>query len=61
MAKDEGTPVKLRETRGGYPSGDKLITDLKSPPPGPAPGAKAKPSSAESGKGESGDGHSDTE
>jgi len=42
MAKDEGTPVKLRETRGGYPSGDKLISDLKPPPPGPAPGCESK-------------------
>jgi hypothetical protein len=60
MAKDEGTPVKLRETRGGYPSGDKLISDLKPPPPGPAPGAKAKPSNVDSGKGDSGESHSET-
>jgi hypothetical protein len=60
MAKDEGAPVKLRETRGGYPSGDKLISDLKPPPPGPAPGAKAKPSDANSGRGDTGDSDSDT-
>jgi hypothetical protein len=50
MAKDQGEPVKLRETRGGYPSGDKLISDLKPPPPGPAPGAQAKPADADTGK-----------
>lgn len=60
MAKDEETPAKLRETRGGYPSGDKLISDLKPPPPGPAPGATAKPSNADAGKGDASDSPSET-
>ena len=60
MAKVKSTYVKLRDTVGGYPSGDRLITDLEPPPPGPAPGAKEKPSNANSGKSDSGDSHSDT-
>jgi hypothetical protein len=43
MASDKGKPTKYRETRGGYPAGDVLISDLKPPPPGPAPGMKEKP------------------
>lgn len=60
MGKVKSTHVKLRDTVGGYPSGDRLITELKPPPPGPAPGAKAKPSNADSGKGDSGDAPSET-
>jgi hypothetical protein len=40
MSKNRGATVKQRETRGGYPAGDKLISELKPPPPGPAPGGK---------------------
>lgn len=40
MAKDKRTRTKSREERGGYPAGDKLVSELKPPPPGPAPGAK---------------------
>jgi hypothetical protein len=32
--------------RGGYPAGDKLVSDLGPPPSGPGAGAKPKPSSA---------------
>lgn len=59
MGKVKSTRMKLRDTVGGYPSGDRLITELEPPPPGPAPGAKAKLSNADSGKGDSGDSHSD--
>jgi hypothetical protein len=40
MAKDKTSTVKPREERGGYPAGDKLVSELKPPPPGPAPGSK---------------------
>jgi len=40
MPKDKTTRTKPREERGGYPAGDKLVSELKPPPPGPAPGAK---------------------
>ena len=40
MAKDKRTRTKPREERGSYPAGDKLVSELKPPPPGPAPGAK---------------------
>lgn len=29
-------------TRGGYPAGDKLVSELSPPPKGPGPGAKPK-------------------
>ena len=48
MSKDKSVAAKPVEERGGYPSGDKLMTELKPPPPGPAPGAK--PSGNDSGK-----------
>lgn len=40
MGKDKGTSAKPLEKRGGYGAGDKLVSELKPPPPGPAPGAK---------------------
>ena len=30
---------------GGYPAGDKLVSELTPPPPGPAPGARVPASS----------------
>jgi hypothetical protein len=39
MAKDKTSTVKPREEVGGYPAGDTLVSELKPPPPGPAPGA----------------------
>ena len=36
--------------KGGYPAGNKLVTELKPPPSGPAPGAKPAPSSSGSSK-----------
>jgi hypothetical protein len=45
MTKGKSTTAPQRETRGGYPAGDKLISELKPPPPGPAPGVKAANSS----------------
>jgi hypothetical protein len=33
MAKHKSTTVRPREERGGYPAGDKLVSELK-PPPG---------------------------
>jgi hypothetical protein len=35
-------PDRSVQTRGGYPAGDKLVTDLAPPPKGPGPGAKPK-------------------
>lgn len=35
-------------TKGGYPAGDKLVSELSPPPRGPAPGEKPK---GTSGKG----------
>ena len=29
-------------TRGGYPAGDKLVSELSPPPKGPGPGARPK-------------------
>lgn len=41
MGEKKTTPAtKPRETRGGYPAGDKLVSELKPPPPGPAPGGR---------------------
>jgi hypothetical protein len=40
MVKGKRKSTKPVETRGGYPAGDKLVSELKPPPPGPAPGAK---------------------
>lgn len=40
MDKRKSIPSKPIDERGGYGSGDKLVSDLKPPPPGPAPGAK---------------------
>ena len=40
MVKEKATTPKRREKRGGYPAGDKLVSQLSPPPPGPAPGAK---------------------
>ena len=51
MSKDKSVAVKPRETRGGYPAGDKLVSELKPPPSGPAPGAKRP--DGDSGNGES--------
>ena len=45
---DLGT--KARETRGGYPAGDKLISELKPPPTGPAPGGKSAASASADGR-----------
>jgi hypothetical protein len=39
MANGKNKPSKQRETHGGYPAGDTLVSELKPPPPGPAPGA----------------------
>ncbi len=33
--------AKPTEKKGGYPAGDKLVSELPPPPKGPAPGAKA--------------------
>ena len=44
MGRDsKSAPVEPPEERGGYPSGDRLISELKPPPPGPAPGASKPP------------------
>lgn len=45
MSKSQDATPKPVEKRGGHPAGDKLVSDLKPPPPGPAPGAK--PSNAD--------------
>jgi hypothetical protein len=47
MEKLRGSPSAVA-TRGGYPAGDKLVTELSPPPKGPAPGEKPK---SVSGKG----------
>jgi hypothetical protein len=45
MAKtDQAKPI---EKRGGYSAGDKLVSELKPPPSGPAPGAKSAKSSGQ--------------
>jgi hypothetical protein len=41
MDKLRGSPSAVA-TRGGYPAGDKLVSDLSPPPKGPAPGEKPK-------------------
>ena len=46
MGKPKSTSVRPVEKRGGYGAGNKLVTELKPPPSGPAPGAK--PSGADS-------------
>ena len=38
MSKDRGRDGAV-ETRGGYPAGPKLVSELAPPPKGPAPGA----------------------
>jgi hypothetical protein len=40
MGKNKATVRKPIEKRGGYSAGDKLVSELKPPPTGPAPGAK---------------------
>jgi hypothetical protein len=40
-------------TKGGYPAGDKLVSELSPPPRGPAPGEKPKGTSGK-GTGKSG-------
>jgi len=40
VGKPKSTDVRPVEKRGGYAAGNKLVTELKPPPPGPAPGAK---------------------
>jgi hypothetical protein len=35
--------VKSVEGRGGYPAGDKLVSELGRPPSGPGAGAKPRP------------------
>ena len=45
MAKDKNNATKPLEKRGGYAAGSKLISELKPPPPGPAPGSKKPPAS----------------
>lgn len=47
MSKDNTTSSKPVEKRGGYGAGNKLVSELKPPPSGPAPGAS---SSEDSGK-----------
>ena len=40
VGKPKSTDVRPVEKRGGYAAGEKLVTELKPPPTGPAPGAK---------------------
>jgi hypothetical protein len=40
VGKPKGTAERPVEKRGGHPAGSKLVTELKPPPTGPAPGAK---------------------
>lgn len=40
MGKPKSTAERPVEKRGGYAAGKKLVTELKPPPGGPAPGAK---------------------
>jgi hypothetical protein len=52
MAKQKEAKSRRPQTKGGYPAGDRLISELPPPPPGPAPGAKpAKPAKQNSGAG----------
>jgi hypothetical protein len=37
------------EGRGGYPAGDKLVSELGPPPTGPGAGVKSRPSSESNG------------
>jgi hypothetical protein len=48
MGKSQRSAPKPIDKRGGYPAGDKLVSELKPPPSGPAPGAK--PSGSDSQK-----------
>lgn len=49
--------MRVRETVGGYPLGDRPITELEPPPPGPGPGAKVKPSADDGDKREADESH----
>jgi len=40
LGKSKSTAERPVEKRGGYAAGKKLVTELKPPPAGPAPGAK---------------------
>ena len=40
VGKLKSTAERPVERRGGYAAGKKLVTELKPPPAGPAPGAK---------------------
>ena len=40
MGKPKSAAERPVEKRGGYAAGKKLVTELKPPPAGPAPGAK---------------------
>jgi hypothetical protein len=42
MDKLRGSTPAAVATRGGYPAGDKLVSELSPPPRGPAPGEKPK-------------------
>jgi hypothetical protein len=42
MDKLKGPAPAAMATRGGYPAGDKLVSELSPPPKGPAPGEKPK-------------------
>jgi hypothetical protein len=46
MGKPKSTAERPVEKRGGYAAGKKLVTELKPPPAGPAPGAKPASDSA---------------
>ena len=48
VGKPKSTAERPVEKRGGYAAGKKLVTELKAPPAGPAPGAK--PSSESTSK-----------
>jgi hypothetical protein len=40
VGKPKSTAERPVEKRGGYAAGTKLVTELKPPPAGPAPGSK---------------------
>jgi hypothetical protein len=40
VGKPKSTAERPVEKRGGYAAGKKLVTELKPPPAGPAPGGK---------------------
>ena len=48
MAKAKADRARPIEKRGGYSAGDKLVSELKPPPSGPATGAKPAKSSGQS-------------